>query len=361
MRRKVMLKEVISAVKLSVLPICCWPLPQDATKFKMFCMTLHHCLSIIVTTALKLPLIYGITNHLDDPPVLVNQIVLLSGTFHANFNFIFHITYYHHIQIATSEIVNFCNVMKPHEEVVIQRYIDKCIAFYGIFLVAFYWITFVVIAILPPLMHQPFPTLAEYPFDVSYQPVKTIIYIQQSMAGIMISGQLCINVHMAMLLWFTSARFEILTKELEKTANVYQLFECIKKHQKLLIYAKEVTNAARPFAFTTIYCSTISLIGVFLLLISHQPIAVIFQFFVLGIISIAEVFMYTWPAEHLMYTSNDIGYAGYESSWYSKDISLQKNLLYTVTRCQHPVTLTVPCLLPSLSLNYYASVSHILN
>ena len=59
----------------------------------------------------------------------------------------------------------------------------------------------------------------------------------------------------------------------------------------------------------------------------------------------------------LIFQSNDIGYAGYESSWYSKDISLQKNLLYTVSRCQHPVTLTVPCLLPTLSLNYYASVS----
>ena len=64
---------------------------------------------------------------------------------------------------------------------------------------------------------------------------------------------------------------------------------------------------------------------------------------------------------NFIFQSNDIGYAGYESSWYNKDISLQKNLLYTVSRCQHPVTLTVPCLLPSLSLNYYASVSHILN
>jgi len=99
MRKKVMLKEVISAVKLSVFPIWCWPLPQDATKFKMFCMTLYHCLSIIVTTGLKLPLIYGITNHLDDPPVLVNQILILSSIIHTTFNFIFHITHYHHIQV----------------------------------------------------------------------------------------------------------------------------------------------------------------------------------------------------------------------------------------------------------------------
>lgn len=125
--------------------------------------------------------------------------------------------------------------MKPHEEVVIQRYIDKCVVFHGISLITFYWIALVTIVLIPPLMHQPFPTLAEYPFDVSYQPVKTIIFIQQSTVGVLVAGQLCMNVYMAMLLWFVSARFEILSEELKKTTNIYQLFECIKKHQKLLM------------------------------------------------------------------------------------------------------------------------------
>lgn len=63
----------------------------------------------------------------------------------------------------------------------------------------------------------------------------------------------------------------------------------------------------------------------------------------------------------LTFQSNDIAHAGYESPWYNKEISLQKNLLYIVSRCRYPVTLKVPCMLPTLSLNYYASVSRILN
>jgi len=63
----------------------------------------------------------------------------------------------------------------------------------------------------------------------------------------------------------------------------------------------------------------------------------------------------------LTFQSNDVGHAGYESSWYSKEVSLQKDLLYIVSRCQHPVTLAVPCMLPTLSLDYFASVSYILN
>ncbi|XP_011053780.1 PREDICTED: uncharacterized protein LOC105145716 [Acromyrmex echinatior] len=264
MRRKVMLKEVISVVKLSLFPVWGWPLPQDTTKFKIFCVKLHHYLCIILGLGLMVPLTYGITNYLDDPITLVNQILVLSSTSHAIANFIFEIVNYHRIQNVTFEMVHFCDLMKPHEEVVIQRYINKCIMFHSICL---FFIYFPITIAVPVLLHQPFPVIIKYPFNISYQPVKTIIFIHQSMMAIMIAGQLCMNILMALLLWFTSARFEILIEELRKITNVYQLFKCIKKHQELLKYAREVTIAARPFAFSTICCSTVCLILVFLLVI----------------------------------------------------------------------------------------------
>lgn len=123
--------------------------------------------------------------------------------------------------------------MKPHEEVIIQRYIDKCILFHGGSIFIYYFFTFLTI-VIPSVTSQTFPTLAEYPFDVFYQPLKTIIYIQQSIAGIILAGQLCTNIFMGLLLWFASARFEILTEELEKATNIYEVYKCIKKHQELL-------------------------------------------------------------------------------------------------------------------------------
>lgn len=138
------------------------------------------------------------------------------------------------MQNVVDEMKNFCDFMKPYEEVIIQRYIDKCIIFYGASIFTFYFITFVTITVIPPAMHQPFPTLSEYPFDVSYQPLKTIIFIQQSMSGIITSAQLCMNIFMALLLWFATAKFDILIEELRNVTNVYELIMCIKKHQKLL-------------------------------------------------------------------------------------------------------------------------------
>jgi len=128
---------------------------------------------------------------------------------------------------------NFCDTMKPHEEVVIQRYIDKYAVFYGVFILVFYF-TSVAYGIIPFLMQQPFPSMSEYPFDVSYEPLKTIIYLQHIIVAFIISGQLCLNIFMSLLLWFASARFEILIEELRTVTNVYQLIKCIKKHQEIL-------------------------------------------------------------------------------------------------------------------------------
>lgn len=92
----------------------------------------------------------------------------------------------------------------------------------------------IVVIILPFVMDQPFPLLIEYPFDAHHQPLRTILYIHQVIVGIHVSGQLCSNVFMALLLWFASARFEILTEELRKTTDIYHLAKCIRKHQHLL-------------------------------------------------------------------------------------------------------------------------------
>ncbi|XP_024873155.1 uncharacterized protein LOC112455444, partial [Temnothorax curvispinosus] len=267
MRRKVMLEEVISVVKLSLFPVWSWPQPQDATQFKLFCVKLHHCLCIIIKLAFILSMIYTITNHFDDPEIFVQLIPITSGLIHTSLNLIFYTVNHHHIQNVTFEMVHFSGLMKPHEEIVVQRHIDKCVVYHGGTIFIYYMATFLTIT-LPFVTQQSFPTLTEYPFDVSHQPLKTIIYIHQSAAGILVAAQLCINPFMALLLWFATARFEILTEELGKITNAYQLFKCIKEHQELLKYTEEVAIAARPFALTTVYCSTVSMICFFLLFIT---------------------------------------------------------------------------------------------
>lgn len=141
---------------------------------------------------------------------------------------------YNCLQYITFEMIRFSELIKSHEDVVIQRYIDKCIIYYAGSLLTLYLASIIYIIVIPIAMHQSFPTLAEYPFNVYYQPLRTIVYMQQVTVGIHVIAQLCTNIYMAFLLWLSSARFEILTEELRKITNVYHLAKCIRKHQYLL-------------------------------------------------------------------------------------------------------------------------------
>jgi len=128
---------------------------------------------------------------------------------------------------------NFCELLKPHEETVVKRYIDKCIYFYGGSMI---WIYLSAVFIIsgPITLNQTFPTNAEYPFDVHHQPLKSIIFVQQTIACTQGAAQLCMNIFLALLLWFTSARLEILVEKLQEVTNIYELKECIQEHQNLL-------------------------------------------------------------------------------------------------------------------------------
>ncbi|KAL0099284.1 hypothetical protein PUN28_020095 [Cardiocondyla obscurior] len=248
----------------------------------------------------------------------------------------------------------FSNSIKPHEGIVIQRYIVKCVPFYALCVFVFYFMTSLTV-VLPPVKQQPFPTIAEYPFDVLYQPVRTLIYAQQTISGFLVTGQLCLNVFMALLIWFASIRFEMLIEELKTATNAYQLFECIRKHQELLEYGNDVSIATRPFAFITICCSTTCTITIFLLLLKEHSIIFAMWFIGLSVAGLIEVFMYTWPAEHLIHSITEVGYTAFEIFEKHYFVKIWKCLQIFIMRNQKPIIIRIPCLMPALSFNYFAA------
>lgn len=137
------------------------------------------------------------------------------------------------LQSVIAEMESYCKRAKDSEKAVLQQYVDRCATFYAA-IVTWFYSTAVQVICSPPLSSEPFPTYAKYPFDVDSQPLKTIIYVQQSSVGLQLSSILCVNVLVALLLWFTTARFDILSNELRKVSTVNELIQCIQTHQQLL-------------------------------------------------------------------------------------------------------------------------------
>lgn len=137
------------------------------------------------------------------------------------------------MQLLIAEIESYSKHAIGYEKDILQQYVDRYAMFYAANAMWFYLTAFAVMC-SPPFLSDPFPTYAKYPFNVNYQPLKTIIYVQQSSVGIQMASILCINVLIALLLWFASARFDMLCNELRMISNVYELTQCIRKHQQVL-------------------------------------------------------------------------------------------------------------------------------
>ncbi|XP_011343354.1 odorant receptor 13a isoform X2 [Ooceraea biroi] len=353
-RKRVTLKQVISIVKLSVLFIWFWPLPQSSSKWKVLSMKLYQYSSILFAITVMAPMLYSVMNNLDDSNHIIKSLFALFPCCHVIWNILCHIVIYQQLQFVTFEMERFCALIKSHEEACIQReYVDKCAHFYGFCIVVFYMSLFALI-LGPVVLDQPFPVTAEFPFDASRQPLRIITYLHQVVVGLQIAAHLCVNAYMALLLWVTSARFRLLTEEIRAATNIYDFIKCIKKHQQLLQYTGKVVFTVRPFALGTIMSSTISVIIFGLLLITRGPVVLKIQCLFLASCALLEVFMYAWPAEHLIQISSDIAQTTFEMKWYESE-HFRKNLQMIIIRSQKPIRIVLPCGFSSLSFRYYAS------
>ncbi|KAF7380966.1 hypothetical protein HZH66_014342 [Vespula vulgaris] len=95
--------------------------------------------------------------------------------------------------------------------------------------------------------------------------------------------------------------------------------------------------------------------GVGLLLLFSDSITVKFQFLVLDIVAIIQLFLNSYPAENLIEMSSAIGMAAYDLNWIDKSRKICKNLYILIQRSQKPVTVSIAGFIPELSLTYYMS------
>ena len=120
------------------------------------------------------------------------------------------------------------------EKDVFQQYINKYILFYGTTLTLTTAITFAGCLIVPLIRSRRFPLEIEYPFRVDYQPITAMLYFHQVLGMYQVTCQVSANVFLALLIWYTTARFEILTNKFRTVIKYSDWKTCIQEHQVTL-------------------------------------------------------------------------------------------------------------------------------
>jgi len=137
------------------------------------------------------------------------------------------------LQYVIYELEDFCKRAKPEERNIFHRYINSCKSIYIGSICAF-TVTGLLLIISPIVEPHPFPIDIEYPFSVDYQPLKIIIYLHHILLIYQSYAQVCSNIFIALLLWFVSARCDILSNRFRAVTKFTELRACIEEHQELL-------------------------------------------------------------------------------------------------------------------------------
>ncbi|CAL7939840.1 unnamed protein product [Xylocopa violacea] len=353
MPRSTRVEKAIAFTQFSVALTCCWPLPSTATKYEVLRFKILRSVMLLNAFTLLVPLLYAIHVYRDDAGNMCRAVLLGLAVLQILVQSCLCITQYDRYQRLIEEMIFCCETASSYEAHVYQRYVDKYSVFYGIIAIWFYMTGFIVI-LGTLFISDPLPTNAEYPFVVNFEPVRSIVFVHQAFVGMQCAAHMAISIFCALLLFFASARFEILQLELRAVKDLDSLTKCIKKYHRVKRYATEVICAVRSIALITVVICGVATVFSGITIIGRQPFTVKIQFFSLASIALLKVFMCTWPADHLMHISENAMQGVYESEWYKQSLRIQKCILFTLVP-QAPVILSVRFVIPTLSLNYYCS------
>ncbi|XP_071859006.1 uncharacterized protein isoform X1 [Bombus fervidus] len=248
------------------------------------------------------------------------------------------------LQRTVEEMMTYVREAQQYEKKIFYKYIKKCYVFCGGSMACTY-VTATCFSLRPIVLPVSLPFDTEYPFPINYTSMYVIIYMHHVCLCIQTAAHVCVSSFGALLLWFTVARFECLAAELERSTDIEALVVCVKKQLHLKRYAEEVFNS---FRFLVLYAIGVATFGITLCFL------MMLVFIGVCVTVLMEIYLYAWPADYLKDMSMDAPQSIYNSTWYEQKLGMQKNLL-NVLIYRQPLTLSIACIVPELSLRYYCS------
>lgn len=251
-------EKAIRFTKYSVALVCSWPPSLMATKFQLTFFNALWYVSFVSSMVLLLPLLNAIYEFRKEPIILGKTVSLCSAVAQVvikmsvcrlkqrefrvscqaflaerqrnSRKFGKHLVWF---QNLFYELETFCERATADERIVLQRHVDRYKCFHCVYtLWCFITAAFVISGPLYSL--QTFPTHAKYLFAVERQPLKSIIFLHQSLVGFQASAGMAIDAQVALLLRYVAVRFEILALQFRKVKCNRELDECIRTHAEIL-------------------------------------------------------------------------------------------------------------------------------
>ncbi|KAL2723662.1 odorant receptor 67c-like [Vespula maculifrons] len=226
------------------------------------------------------------------------------------------------LQKLMEEVEEFIKNCNTEEEAIMQKYIDHSTI--STTMAASNVAAAIAFSFTPFFTENDVPGDAMFPFDLKSLFVKIPIYILDMILLFQTALCVCVDFMIAMLMWYSATKLEILGLKLENAADKYKLIDCAKEHQKILK--------------------------------QHEPINVELQFICMMIASYQRLYVTALPADDLKEMSMKLATSAYSSKWFEDSSKMAIDVHIIILRSQKPILISMGGLLPNLTLEYYANI-----
>ncbi|XP_035728643.1 putative odorant receptor 92a [Vespa mandarinia] len=347
-------EAALKFTKRSVALLAVWPPLTNTSKKKLFLIDVYFWGSFLFAQTMLMALANGMYVHRNNFEIMIQSMCFGITIIQMSIKMMTCRMQRSSLQSIIEEMENIIKQAAPYEKAILEKYVNRS-AILHISLTFGFYLAGINIALGPIFLPQSLPNFAAYPFDTESHPIYEIIYFQQALTAVQASTAATIDCQVALLLWFAGARFEMLKTEFANIVDEYNLTRCIKKHGQILSYAEKIVKTVRILILATTVITTILIVISGLIFIFTEELAVKFQFLVLDIVAVIQLFLNSYPAENLIQMSTAIGTAAYNLNWMDNSRKMWQNVCFLIQRSQKPVTLSIPGFIPALSLTYYMS------
>ena len=130
--------------------------------------------------------------------------------------------------------MSYIESAEKSEKDVLQKYVDRYIPFF-IIVGSSVLIGAIGFSCGPLIMDTALPVDAWYPFSIDVFWIRFILYSLQILAIFQTGLTFTVNYMIAMMLWYCTARLEMLGRKIKNAGSNYELRLCIREHQKLIM------------------------------------------------------------------------------------------------------------------------------
>ncbi|XP_071576458.1 uncharacterized protein [Temnothorax nylanderi] len=210
-----------------------WPSYPNAGKNELILRNLYYYIAIFILIAVWISMIISTYKNRNDIGVSMKNMSHIAAITEAILNSILCRIKRKQLQNLVISIEKFAKVSKSYEKVVLQKYMNRYVMFISTVATSFI-VAGITVICAPLFLHLEFPIDMWYPFSTKSPFQKFILYVMQIFAIAHTVFCFGVDVMITVMLFYSSAKLEILASEIQYAINEIHVISCIRRHQEII-------------------------------------------------------------------------------------------------------------------------------